>query len=100
MDVATPGYTQIKVEFWYYPRSMESGENFWVQYFDGSAWQTVANYVSGTDFSNGSFNHINDLIIDEGALYAFPTDMKIRFMCDASNNRDYIYVDEVIVSAQ
>ena len=54
IDVATPGYTQIKIEFWYYPRSMESGENFWLQYFDGSSWHTVANYVSGTDFNNGS----------------------------------------------
>ena len=100
VDVATPGYTEIKVEFWYYPRSMESGENFWVQYYDGSSWQTVANYVSGTDFSNGSFHHVVDLIIQEGAPYDFPTDMKIRFMCDASGNRDYIYVDEVVVSAQ
>jgi len=99
VDVDGPGYTQIKVDFWFYARSMESGEDFWVQYWDGSTWQTVASYVSGTDFSNNSFYHITDIIIDE-ASYTFPTDMKIRFRCDASGNSDYIYVDEVRVSAQ
>ena len=100
MDVATPGYTQIKIEFWYYPRSMESGENFWVQYFDGNDWHTVANYVRATDFNNGSFYRVDDIVIEKNVPYVFPTDMKIRIMNDASGNRDYIYIDEVVVSAR
>ena len=32
--------------------------------------------------------------------YAFPADMKIRFMCDASDNRDDVYIDEIRVSAK
>ena len=31
--------------------------------------------------------------------YTFPTNMKIRFMCDASGNRDDIYVDEIRITA-
>ncbi len=101
VDVNTPGYSQIKVEFWYYPRSMESGEDFWVQYYDGSQWHTVATFVSGTDFSNDSFYEVkdNDVVIDS-STYDFPTNMKIRFMCDASTNTDDIYIDEVKVSAK
>ncbi|MHC4575571.1 MAG: Calx-beta domain-containing protein, partial [Planctomycetota bacterium] len=57
----------------------------------------MATYARGTDFVNGQFYHITDVIIDEGP-YNFPTDMQIRFMCDASGNNDYIYIDEVVVS--
>jgi hypothetical protein len=97
VDVDGPGYTQIKVDFWFMADDMESGEDFWVQYYDGSTWQTVADFDSGDEFVNGQFYHISDVIIDEGP-YNFPTDMQIRFMCDASSNSDEIYIDEVVVS--
>nr|NQU92695.1 hypothetical protein [Bacteroidota bacterium] len=31
--------------------------------------------------------------------YTFPTDMKIRFMCDASANADDVYIDEIRILA-
>jgi hypothetical protein len=96
IDVHTAGYTQIQIDFWFYPSSMESGENFWVQYYDGSNWYTVANYVRGTDFNNGQFYH-ESVTVNEGT-YTFPTNMKIRFQCDASGNYDDVYIDEVKIS--
>jgi len=98
IDVHNPGYTQIKVDFWFYPRSMESGEDFWVLYFDGSQWRNVATYVSGTDFINDDFYH-KEVYINE-STYTFPTNMKIKFQCDASGNYDDIYIDEIDVSAK
>lgn len=98
VDVHTPGYIQIKVEFWFTTLKIESGEDFWVQYYDGSTWHTVATYVCGADFNNGEFYN-KTLNIDE-ANYVFPADMKIRFMCDASDNRDDVYIDEIRVSAK
>jgi len=92
------GYTQIKVEFWFKARSMESGEDFWVQYYDGSNWHTVASYARGTDFDNNVFYN-KTVYIDEGT-YTFPANMKIRFMNDASNNRDDVYIDEIRVSVK
>ena len=100
MNLDAPGYTELKIEFWYYPYSMESKENFLVEYYDGSQWQTLATYVSGSDFSNGSFYHEEGILITEGKPYAFPADMKLRFRCDASGNYDHIYIDEVMVSAR
>jgi len=97
IDIHTPGYTEIKVDFWFYAYGMERGEDFWVQYYDGSAWRTVARYVSGTDFKNNQFYH-KIVQIDEAA-YAFPTNMKIRFLCDASSDGDSIYIDAVRLSA-
>jgi len=98
IDVDTPGYIQIKVEFWFTTLKIEPGEDFQVQYYDGSVWHTVATYVCGTDFNNGEFYN-KTLNIDE-VNYAFPADMKIRFMCDASDNRDDVYIDEIRVSAK
>jgi chitodextrinase len=98
VDADTPGYSQIKIEFWFYPRSMVSGEDFWLQYYDGSTWRTVASYAHGTDFSNGVF--YNKTVYINEADYTFPTNMKIRFTCDASANRDDVYIDEIRVSAK
>lgn len=98
VDVHTPGYTQIKVEFWFYAVSMETGEDFWLQYYDGSTWRTVKAWASGTDFSNGTF--YNPVVYINEAGYTLPTNMKIRFMCDASDNDDDVYIDEVRVSAK
>ncbi|MFH2000949.1 MAG: S8 family serine peptidase [Planctomycetota bacterium] len=98
VDVHNPGYTQIKIEFWFRMVSMETNEDFWVQYYNGSSWQTVAAFASGATYKNNIFYPIT-LILNEGS-YNFPTNMKIRFMCDASGNTDDVYIDEVRVSAQ
>lgn len=98
INVHTPGYTEIKIEFWFKAVSMESGEDFWVQYYNGSSWQTIASYVAGTDFSNNTF--YNKTVTINEASYTFPTSMKIRFMCDASDKNDDVYIDEIRVSAR
>ena len=87
------GYSDLEVEFWFYSLSMESGENFWVQYFDGSVWQTVANFVSGTDFGNNAFT--SKVVAIPAGNYNYPANARLRFMCDASNNSDDIYLDEI-----
>jgi len=87
------GYTQLQIEFWFRAQSMDTREDFWVQYFNGTTWQTVATYVSGTGFSNGIF--YNKIITLSNDTYTFPTNAKIRFMCDASNDNDDVYIDEI-----
>ena len=99
IDVDTTGYTQIKVDFWYYPVSFDnSAEDFWVLYYDGSSWQTVLDFDYSIDFSNDSFYH-GAVYINEDD-YTFPSDMKIKFTCDASGNQDDAYIDSIEVSAR
>ncbi len=99
IDVAVPGYTQIKIEFWFMAVSFDNRrEDFWVQFFDGTAWQTVDSYTFRTDFTNNRFYSVS-LIIDE-LDYNFPADMRIRFTSDASSNNDDVYIDEIRISAQ
>ncbi|RJP91518.1 MAG: PKD domain-containing protein, partial [Desulfobacteraceae bacterium] len=76
---------------------METSEDFWVQYYDGADWRTVARYARGADFSNNQF-YAKTIIISDSE-YAFPSNMKIRFMCDASSDSDDVYIDEVRISA-
>ena len=54
-NINVSSYNNINIEFYFNARSMENGEDFWIQYYDGSSWNTIATYTSGTDFSNNEF---------------------------------------------
>ncbi len=99
IDVHNPGFVQIDVEFHYYAYSMDnSSEDFWVQYYDGSTWHTVATYARSIDFENDVF-YSTTVSIDE-LDYNFPTGMKVRFMCDASGNKDDVYIDNIRITGK
>jgi len=86
-------YSNMEVQFYFRAQSMETGEDFWLQYFNGSTWQTVATFVAGTSFSNGAFYTATVPI--PRTTYTYPTGARIRFMCDASDNNDDVYVDAI-----
>ncbi len=81
---------------------MEAGKSFRLMYYDGSTWQTIKQFVSGTDFANGQFYHSTLLITEgtEAGQYNFPTNAKIKFRCEASDTTDNIYIDEISVTAR
>jgi len=88
------GYSELEVDFYFIAVSMDrTGEDFWVQYYDGSAWNTVAVFDKGVDFENDIFYHA--VVTISSSQYNFPSDAKLRFMCDASGNRDDVYIDEI-----
>jgi len=98
IDVNSPGYTSIKIDFWFKAVEFEYNEDFWVKYYDGNNWITVADYDYYWDFSNDIFYH--EIIWINETDYNFPSNMKIKFQCSASSNEDDIYIDEVYVYAQ
>ena len=89
-------YASVDVEFFFYPRSMENGEDFWLQYNDGSGWVTVATYARGTDFENNAF-YTSTVNLDSG-VFNFVNNAQFRFRNDASGNSDWIYIDAVTIS--
>ncbi|MBN2094432.1 MAG: hypothetical protein JW727_00135 [Candidatus Aenigmarchaeota archaeon] len=93
------GYTAAKVSFWYYATGFSAGEDFWLRYSNdsGSTWTTVASYVAGTNFSTGAF--YNSTVYINDSAYPFTDLSKIRFQCDASNDNQDAYIDEVNFSA-
>jgi hypothetical protein len=92
---ATP-YNQLKVEFWYYPLGMEAKEDFWLEYFNGTTWSIVKSWKSKTDFNKSQHYYVNLILSNQ--QYTFPANMKLRFMCDASDDTDDIFIDEVKVT--
>lgn len=89
-------YSSVDVEFYFYSWSMENGEDFWLQYNDGSGFTTVASYARGTDFENGSF-YTSTVNID-GSTYNLTSNASFRFRNDASGNSDWIYIDAVTIT--
>jgi len=89
----TTPYTGVEVTFFFYPNSMENGEDFWLRYYDGSSWQTVATFVSGTSFQNNTFYTATVPILS--SQYNMSANAQFRFQCDASGNADRIYIDQV-----
>ncbi|MDJ0842077.1 MAG: hypothetical protein QNK37_36585 [Acidobacteriota bacterium] len=92
------GKTQLRVSFAYRPVGMETGEDFMVELWDGSAWQIIGQWVSGSDFSNNNF-YTPQFTITNSSVN-FSSSAYLRFRCDASANNDRIYVDTVLVEAQ
>ena len=95
-NVDVSGFNALELEFYFYPNSMETGEDFWVRVNDGSAWVTVAAYASGTSFNNGSF-YVATVTIPSTS-FNFSNPMDFRFQCDASANSDNIYIDAVTLT--
>ena len=88
------GYSELEVDFYFVAVSMDnSREDFWVQYFDGTTWQTVATFARSIDFDNNVF--YNAVVTISSSQYNFPTNAKLRFMCDASGNADDVYIDDI-----
>ncbi|MEM6724805.1 MAG: S8 family serine peptidase [Bacteroidota bacterium] len=90
------GLGSVEISFYFYPNSMENGEDFWVRYNDGSGWQTVATYASGSSFNNGSF-YSATVTLDAGT-YNLTDGAQFRIQCDASGNGDQVYIDQVTVT--
>jgi PKD repeat protein len=87
------GYSSIEVEFYFYAVSMENNEDFWLQYAsNGTSFTTVGSWAAGTNFNNNTF-YVATVTINNPTANG-----KIRFRCDASNNSDDIYIDNVTVT--
>ncbi|WP_406684401.1 choice-of-anchor D domain-containing protein [Seonamhaeicola sp. MEBiC1930] len=97
-DIDISSYGSVEFAFDYETVSMETGEDFWLQYSDdgGSNWSTLVTYVSGTDFSNNSAE--SDSITINSGTYTFASNSQFRIRCDASNNSDDVYIDNVVIT--
>lgn len=90
------GFDQVEFTFYFYPNSMENGEDFWVRYYNGSSWSTVATYASGSSFTNGSF-YTATVTLDSSSVN-FASNSRFRVQCDASANADQVYIDQVTIT--
>jgi hypothetical protein len=77
---------------------MEKGEDFMLQFFDGSSWVTVQTWARGREFENKQWQHETVVILS--SFVNFSQNMKLRLRCDASGDDDDVYIDALTVTAQ
>lgn len=79
---------------------MDLGESFVLEYSSdgGKSWTLVNRWVvDGTAYRNEKFYpEVVDFNKVSGLYYDLTTQARLRFRCDASDNKDFIYLDEVL----
>jgi len=89
-------FDQVEIDFYFYVRSMENNEDFWLRYYNGSNWTTVATWTRGIDIENNMF--YNATIVLSASQFNFANNSGFRFQNDASGNNDQIWIDQVTIS--
>jgi len=87
-------FSGVNVSFWYYPESMESGEDFMfeVSTNGGGLFSTLGNWVAGTHFTNNAWNAV------QLTVPSFSANTVFRIRCDAGDRKDKIYIDDITVT--
>jgi len=87
--------TGLEIEFYFKAVSMEAGEDFWIQYKNGSGiWTTIGQAISGTHFINNTFYAATQTVPG----FVPTTAGSLRIQCDASDDTDKIFVDAVKIT--
>lgn len=94
-DLRLRDFESITVSYRYLGRDMEKGEDFFLQVrtSNNSGFRTVQRQVSGTDFVNERV--VNRTVTIDGP---FTNRTRLRFRCDASNNNDRVFIDNVRIT--
>lgn len=102
-------YDKIDLKFFFTAYSMETGEDFFIEYNSGgvfSNWETVARFVSGNvNNKSADFQATNSRIFYSKTVTLFAADYSFPFLptgrfrirCDASNTGDYVMIDDVLI---
>ena len=91
------GFTRVAIKFSYITASMDSpNHDFWLQISTdgGSTFTTVEEWNLGDEFEN-DIRYFETVEISA----AFSANTQIRFRCDAGNDSDYVYLDNVRITA-
>ena len=90
-------FNLVTFAFEYQSKSMENGDDFWVQFSNdgGNSWTTIATYVIDQDFFNDT-TYTPSINIDN-ATYNFSINSNFRIRCDASWSNDELYIDNISI---
>lgn len=93
-------FQELTVDFSFITSSMETGEDFWLQISTdgGNTFTTVQDWVSGIGSSSKDF--WNDTRYVERIFIPgpFTSTTQVRFRCDATDNGDNVYLDDVVLT--
>lgn len=92
LNLTNSHYQQIIVDFWYYAKGCGGSDKFYLQYYNGTAWQTV---LTRPYTSNLAWYHIISDI--NRTNYNFPNNAKIKFVPNTSMDQHRYFVDQVFL---
>lgn len=89
-------FQSVKVSFSFYCDDFDSSsEDFWLQISTngGSSYSTVEEWNKNDEFDN------HQRKFDEVTINGpFTSNVRFRFVCDATSNNDFLYIDDVEIS--
>ncbi|MEO1031012.1 MAG: choice-of-anchor D domain-containing protein [Bacteroidota bacterium] len=92
------GYTSIDISFCHKSSSVDNGEGFNLQYYNGTSWTIVRTWERGTDWSNqGSGNPHNFSENLDSGTYTFNSSSQFRFSGTANKNGERNFFDNILI---
>ena len=95
-DISVSQYQTLRLEFWYYARSMDNPrEDFFLEYSTdgGIGWEVINSWAQNIDFDNNRWYFVaQDFDVSSNSI------IRLRFRCDASGNGDNLFIDDVKLS--
>jgi bacillolysin len=88
-------FNRLDLEFTLLASGFSPGEELQVYFFNGEDWHMIRSFVGGTDFSNKVFTTVALTLLPPAA--GFSANTQFRLQCNASDNSDMIYIDQVIL---
>ncbi|MEM8527616.1 MAG: choice-of-anchor B family protein [Bacteroidota bacterium] len=93
-NINATSYDRLEFSFSYIVTSFESNEDFFLELSTngGSSYSAVENWVLSTDFQNDVRENVTVTINGN-----FTSSTRLRIRCDASNNGDRLFIDDVVI---
>lgn len=93
-DVSTSGYTAVTLTYWYkIPAGLSSDDELYVQWYDGSTWQTIVNYDSSATVANWvQATHVLPAGANNNANF------RLQFSGDSLSSSDKFRLDDVALT--
>lgn len=99
-ELPLSGYSKVRIDFDYAANSMESGQEFLLEIStdNGANFVVIDQWREGVEFEflNGPIS-TDTVVIDNISL---TNQTLLRFRCNAGNNSDKIFIDDIRIEAQ
>jgi len=95
--ISTEGYQSIATSFYLGAAGLESADAVRTLWYDGSQWTTLKQIINGDPEEDGQLHYFQYQLpasANENAAF------RLRFEITGDANRDYAYVDDVVVTGE
>ena len=99
IDMDTTAYKSLKIDFWWMwnGNGWTTGKDFWILYYNGTTWINVFTMAYPSVYTKGVWYH--QVVYVNESDYRFPSNMRLRFQCDALGDNCLVYIDQIYLNA-